>query len=98
MPVWTPLAPPADLPASWDVTSDSLALWLARRLGAAGLLLVKSRPAASEDVAALSQAGLLDAAFFGLCAGFSGAVFVAGPDDLPAAGLAAARPPGRRVH
>lgn len=31
-----------EVPASWDVTSDSLAAWLAGRLGAGRLLLVKS--------------------------------------------------------
>ena len=30
------------IPESWDVTSDSLAAWLAKRLNASGLLLVKS--------------------------------------------------------
>jgi aspartokinase-like uncharacterized kinase len=98
VPVWTPLQPPDALPVSWEVTSDSLALWLAGRLGAAALLLVKSRPAEAADVAALSRAGLLDAAFPGLCAAFTGRVFVAGPDEAPAAGLDAARPPGLRVH
>ena len=98
VPVWTPLAPPPDLPASWDITSDSLALWLARRLGAAGLLLVKSRPAEAADPAALRRAGLLDAAFPGLCADFAGAVFVAGPDALPKAALDPRQPPGVRIH
>lgn len=31
-----------DIPESWDVTSDSLAAWLARRLGARRLVLVKA--------------------------------------------------------
>lgn len=45
VPVWLPtrmvLGRP-EIPESWDVTSDSLAGWLAGELGAAGLLLVKS--------------------------------------------------------
>ena len=48
VPVWSPLPivrRESGLPASWDVTSDSLALWLARRLEAAALLLVKRRDA-----------------------------------------------------
>ncbi len=32
------------LPASWDVTSDAIAAWLARGLGAARLVLVKAAP------------------------------------------------------
>ncbi|HSI42322.1 MAG TPA: aspartate kinase [Xanthobacteraceae bacterium] len=42
--LWLPaaMARRAPLPASWDVTSDSLALWLAIELGAARLTLVKS--------------------------------------------------------
>ncbi|MCK0196287.1 aspartate kinase [Ancylobacter sp. 6x-1] len=42
--LWLPshLAGAAEVPASWEVTSDSLALWLAIRLGAARLTLVKA--------------------------------------------------------
>lgn len=43
--VWLPYAEcrdDAELEASWDVTSDSIAGWLATRLGARGLLVVKS--------------------------------------------------------
>jgi hypothetical protein len=50
--------------ASWDVTSDSLALLLATRLGAARLLLVKSGEATAPD--------LLDRAFIRLRPAFSG--------------------------
>lgn len=51
--------------ASWDVTSDSLSLWLAKRLGAHRLLLVKSvePPSGEAAVEELAAAGLLDAAF-----------------------------------
>lgn len=68
VPVWRPsrmvLADP-DVPASWDVSSDSLALWLARGLDASGVLLVKSAglPAADAAVTSLQLGGLLDAAF-----------------------------------
>ena len=44
VPVWMPsrMALAAeDIPASWDITSDSLAAWLAGHLGARRLLLVK---------------------------------------------------------
>jgi aspartokinase-like uncharacterized kinase len=51
--------------ASWEVTSDSLAAWLARRLGAAKLVLVKSArlPPRPHDPAALARLGIVDAAF-----------------------------------
>jgi aspartokinase-like uncharacterized kinase len=84
VPVWTPLPQAADdTPATWDVTSDSLALWLARRLGAARALLVKSRPPAGAQVAALVADGLLDATFPGFLAAFEGEVFVTGAEDVP---------------
>lgn len=50
--------------ASWDVTSDSLALWLARRIGASELTLVKSvNSGESIDWLALSEHGIVDRAF-----------------------------------
>ncbi len=62
--LWRPaaLALAAPVPASWEVTSDSLAAWLAVRLGAARLTLVKAArvelpEGPAEDWAA---AGLVD--------------------------------------
>lgn len=40
--------PPGELPPSWDVTSDSIAAYLAGRLGARLLVLLKSVDAGSE--------------------------------------------------
>ncbi|HEY6281757.1 MAG TPA: aspartate kinase [Burkholderiales bacterium] len=69
VPVWLPVQTLAseDLPPSWDVTSDSLAAWLARRLGAERLVLVKSCPLPEGvmDMAELSRRGIVDAAFAG---------------------------------
>lgn len=50
---------------SWDMTSDSLAAWLARRLRADHLVLVKSArvPGRCAGLRALASAGLVDAAF-----------------------------------
>ncbi|HEX3498792.1 MAG TPA: hypothetical protein VHT04_05660 [Stellaceae bacterium] len=49
---------------SWDVTADSLAAWLARRLDAERLVLVKSVAAPRPlDIAALAAHGLVDKAF-----------------------------------
>ena len=65
--VWLPLDVMSDWPGvapGWDITADSLALWLAQRLGAVGVLVVKScaleRGRAFE---ALRDAGVLDAQF-----------------------------------
>ena len=59
VPVWSPepMARAAALPETWDLTSDSLAAWLAGALGAGRLVLVKhgrfDAPAFSaEDLAA----------------------------------------------
>ena len=53
------------VPSTWDVTSDSLAAVLAKRIGADGLALIKSAPLPEDatDVGLLQGAGLLDAAF-----------------------------------
>lgn len=70
VPVWQPSAMTLgnpDLPASWDVTSDSLALWLARQLAAQGLMLVKS--VAVDELRPLDELaddGVIDAFFPGL--------------------------------
>ncbi|MBX6320505.1 MAG: hypothetical protein IRY94_01635 [Rhodospirillaceae bacterium] len=64
VPVWMPtrmtLGRP-DIPQSWDMTSDSLAAWLAAELGAAGLLLVKSAAIpAGAAVDELARRGIVD--------------------------------------
>jgi 5-(aminomethyl)-3-furanmethanol phosphate kinase len=64
--VWLPqpARDATELTRSWDLTSDSLALWLAARLGAGRLVLVKCCPQpATEDLNHLAEAGILDAAF-----------------------------------
>ncbi|MGX7703350.1 amino acid kinase family protein [Methylobacterium sp. Gmos1] len=82
-PVWDPSALKnghPEIPESWDVTSDSLALWLATRLGAAGCLLVKSAdPPPRAGPADLARAGLVDAAFPGFAARFPGRIVLRGP-------------------
>lgn len=65
--LWMPFALLRDAPdelTSWDVTSDSLALWLARRLNAERLVVVKScavDPTRTLDD--LGAAGVLDLRF-----------------------------------
>jgi aspartokinase-like uncharacterized kinase len=63
MAAWLAASPQGDVPASWDVTSDSLAAVLARATGC-GLMLVKSvPPPAALDLDALAAAGWVDAYF-----------------------------------
>lgn len=72
--VWCPTAPP-DTPASWDITSDSLAAWLATALQAERLVLVKSVPAPPDsDALQWQAAGLVDAAFAHYAACFAGSI------------------------
>ncbi|MGF1610025.1 MAG: uridylate kinase [Kiloniellales bacterium] len=91
LPVWMPtrmaLGRP-EIPESWDVTSDSLALWLAGQIGARDLVLVKSAPLPAEttpgdplDAADLARRGLVDAAFPAFLARARCRVWYAGPDD-----------------
>jgi aspartokinase-like uncharacterized kinase len=89
VPVWQPSGLRAGHPAieeSWDVTSDSLALWLAAELGAASLVLVKSAdPLPNASPEELASCGLVDAAFPKLARRFRGRITVHGPaagDDL----------------
>lgn len=95
VPVWMPfrmVVDAKDIEASWGVTSDSLAAWLAQNLGAAVLWLVKSCAIPAQDAASLAAMGVVDAAFPRFCAAARYAVRVLGPDDSMrlAAGLAAA--------
>lgn len=54
---------PKSLPASWDVTSDSIAAWTAHRFCLNHLLLLKSCDCADTRVVALSRGGLVDRHF-----------------------------------
>lgn len=70
VPVWLParmVIDRPDVPASWQVTSDSLALWLAGQIGAREVALIKSAPALAGRPTAeeLAARGLVDAAFAG---------------------------------
>jgi 5-(aminomethyl)-3-furanmethanol phosphate kinase len=83
--------------ASWDVTSDSLALWLARRIGAPRLVLVKSAPlpaSGAAGAAGLAAAGVVDPAFPRLLAAYPGEVRCLGRGD---AARLAERAAGLRV-
>ncbi len=55
---------------SWEVTSDSLALWLAARLQAGRLVVVKSCPIdPTRSLPQLAEQGVLDQRFASLAAG-----------------------------
>jgi aspartokinase-like uncharacterized kinase len=82
IPVWKPIefAASTEVPQSWAVTSDSLALWLATMLDAAHVVLLKSiDPAPEMSVVDLSRSGMVDQAFPSFAARFSGTVEVLGP-------------------
>jgi aspartokinase-like uncharacterized kinase len=104
VPCWNPvpMALAAPLPKSWDVTSDTLAAWLAGALKAAQLLLIKSRDPqpGSETVADLARAELVDPLFPHYAAASGATVFVAGPAALSEAAslLAAGTVPGQKFR
>ena len=70
-PVWMPrimTLASSEIAQSWSVTSDSLAAWLALRMGAQGLVLVKSAQVVTRDWNILARAGVVDSAFPGFAA------------------------------
>jgi hypothetical protein len=77
---WRMIGLDPDMEPSWDVTSDSLALWLAQNLDAPRLLLVKTAalPPGPTDPVALAAAGILDRAFPRLAAGYRGTILCLG--------------------
>jgi 5-(aminomethyl)-3-furanmethanol phosphate kinase len=84
-----------DVAPAWDVTSDSLAAWLARQTGAAALLTIKSVDIGADSaLERLASAGIVDPAFPAYVGGTP--VYVAGPRALPDAGalLASGALPG----
>jgi 5-(aminomethyl)-3-furanmethanol phosphate kinase len=92
VPVWMPsrMALAADIPASWDVTSDSLAAWLAGQLNARQLLLVKhvglggatvSPPEATVSSPELIARSIVDQAFAAFLKSAKVPAAVLGPAD-----------------
>lgn len=83
----------ADIPASWDVTSDSLALWLAITLRAAQLLILKAAPApADAQLEQLGASGIVDPYLPTLARRFPGEIAVIGPARPEALDAALAAP------
>jgi len=86
VPVWTPtrmVLEAKDVPASWDVTSDSLAAWLAGTLGAKLLLLVKSSETPQGPVRAVDLAarGVVDPCFPRFLDASGAQAYLGGPSD-----------------
>ena len=77
-----------DLPTSWDVTSDSLAVWLAIALGAAQLILIKSVAAIPAPERWVAD-GLVDPYFPLISQRFTGSVRALTLDDALGNGLRA---------
>ena len=67
VPIWLPtrMALAGDISASWEVTSDSLAAWLAGKLRASRLVLLKQveLPPDAVSVTELAEKGIVDPAF-----------------------------------
>jgi len=84
-PVWLPSgmcrqAP--DIPQDWSVSSDSLAAWLAIRLSAASLTLIKYEHPADTDPTAMAAAGWVDEAFPAFARRFGGTLHVLGIHEI----------------
>jgi aspartokinase-like uncharacterized kinase len=104
VPVWMPTAMTLgrpEIPETWEVTSDSLAAWLAGALNADRLVLVKSAapPPGPVTAAELSRRGLVDPAFPGFLSESNVEAWCLGPDQaaLLAVGLDSHEPGGTRI-
>ncbi|MGB3388186.1 MAG: dihydroneopterin aldolase [Pseudaminobacter sp.] len=101
LPVWLPYElsrSAGDIPESWDMTSDSLSAWLAGRIGADALLLVKQTDALADSVEDLAEAGIVDPLLPEML-GEETSLYIAGPCFLNDAAqiLAAGKIPGSRI-
>jgi dihydroneopterin aldolase len=102
VPVWLPARMTlgdAGIPESWDISSDSLAAWLAGRIGAGRLLLVKHVEVKEKTVPAgdLEAHGVVDRAFANFLAASGVPAFILGPDDHGAICTGEPGEPGIRI-
>jgi 5-(aminomethyl)-3-furanmethanol phosphate kinase len=103
VPVWLPARMAlgdAAIPQSWDVTSDSLAAWLAGRIGAVRLLLVKHAKVKEKMVPAgdLATHGIVDRGFANFLAASGVPAFILGAEDhRTICGSEAGEPTGVRI-
>lgn len=103
VPVWLParmamLA--TDIPASWQVTSDSLAAWLAGKLRAARLILLKQVDLPPQPIAVneLAEKDIVDPAFPQFLKASGVAAYILGPADHMAVHAAVCDdPPGTPI-
>ncbi len=84
VPIWSPTAMVLrrpEIPASWDVTSDSLAAWLAGHMGARRLVVVKHGEMTISPVQAsdLAARGVVDRAFPSFLAASGVPTFIVAP-------------------
>jgi aspartokinase-like uncharacterized kinase len=105
VPVWVPtrmVLKAKEVPPRWDVTSDSLAAWLAGVLGAKLLLLVKSIEVLQGPVRApdLAARGVVDPAFPRFLEGSGARAYIAGASEHSAfaAAFGAGSLPGARIE
>jgi aspartokinase-like uncharacterized kinase len=103
VPVWLPTQmalDAAEIPQSWDVTSDSLAAWLAGKIGAEQLLLIKHVEPAHGTIRAadLATRNIVDQAFAKFLAASGVPAFILGPRDHAAVTrLLNGEPAGMRI-
>jgi dihydroneopterin aldolase len=92
VPVWCPVQMvlrAKDIPWSWQVTSDSLAAWLAAKLGARRMLLVKHLTAPIHgDIEGLVARAVVDEALPRFLQGVDLETYVASPSDFAEIGMA----------
>lgn len=105
VPCWCPasMALAAPLPKCWDVTSDTLAAWLAAEIRAEKLILIKSVDVpnvAEAPPAELVAGGIVDPLFPHYAAASGADVYIAGPASLQGAAalLAQGAAPGHKIR
>jgi dihydroneopterin aldolase len=103
VPIWLPARmamQAADIPQSWEVTSDSLAAWLAGKLRAARLILLKQVELPPQPIAvgALVEKDIVDPAFPRFLKASGAAAYILGPADHMAVRAAVCDdPPGTPI-
>jgi dihydroneopterin aldolase len=103
LPVWLPLEllmGSPEIPETWDMTSDSVAAWLAGRLAAARLIFLKRAAPRTAQLSALVAAKSLDPLVPRFLAGSAMEAWICRPEDIPALGqaLSAGEMIGRRIE
>lgn len=80
---WRMIGRDLGIEASWEITSDSLALILATRLAARRLVLVKAAPVPPGiGLTGLAERRLIDRAFPGLATAFAGTIEIVTAGEL----------------